>query len=1116
MINEDEMIATTNLIANNNNFEVDTSFNNNYTLTNSPYLMWKSYGNDLQLIKNKIVAKYGKEFNFNVLSNIINNNFSNDLSLLKNKNWSVDKIDSIKDDIGILINFYQNELVSYDGNSTKKEYKFRNLFSFYNNLMMLPKIKSLIEDNTSNYLWLLSLLIKIDKSQYLIFNNLDIEKVLKNMKDIECAEFYYNVSVMANLPTFLKIDKLLDNNIKKYIFDDSKSVLAGASRNSDIRVIKYILNNMSDYYSDDLHLKSSMSYIISGCFSSNIPIKFSLKRLRFINDHINLSPYFELMIRSIKSYDVLIKLNKYYGKEKNFVDNTYYLISELIFSINPETDLFYDTLVKRVNETMNIFNKLEHKSKFGICIFSRTFRLWGVDPKLILNNIQVSYIYNLVEEILDKLSSSLSILDDSDILELFKHIDRKVLTYSFNNYLLSKNFNSYNDLNNNGIRNLIFYIFPYINYFESTNLMVKDKLLKEINLYKEGKIKFNENKFNNLKNKYDNFAIQKISIFISLNKLKLLLKIYCRKFIRLLGLTRKLDLMNRINFVDSKDKSCDSIEIQKCFNNYRHFNSVPPRHVMLNELYTFNGKEAIIREKADGYMVDCFPNDIEPSYGELFMNKLKVEFIEDLDLYLVFDIDLEFECDIDRYDYLRSCHDFTKKFYLNKEPINSFDELKDHILEENKRFEQFLSLPYTSYRWYPKGAWKIKFTKEFINSLNMVCSLDYKPFYTGKIQFDGYILSLLEDRRELKVKPLEYQTIDLIYRSDKNGFYDRDNYCWNSMIDFNISNLRKKGMTLMDSCIYRLVPILDVPLVFGIESNRFDKKNANSNKIVNSIVNFITFSIGNNIPLIASDKESNSEAISYYPKTNFYDNKFMNTKSEYWKALTDKQNFNLNNYIKKLLPEKNKNWLDLGCGSSKLLRFINRFNYNNYLGIDNDYNQLLLGLNKIDKYVFRSNDKSSRFNESKVRLVHSDLKDISENVVSWDSLNSSNKVISNCFDYIVSNFSISHFVCDKFWEYLKTLVKPDTKFLFNCLNENIIRSSWIKVIDGKESYVKYNEGKVRMKFEIHDEEVTEEYLPFTEIKNYLDKYGWKIILKSNPSGDDLDSYYDWYIITLDK
>ena len=48
MINEDEMIATTNLIANNNNFEVDTSFNNNYTLTNSPYLMWKSYGNDLQ------------------------------------------------------------------------------------------------------------------------------------------------------------------------------------------------------------------------------------------------------------------------------------------------------------------------------------------------------------------------------------------------------------------------------------------------------------------------------------------------------------------------------------------------------------------------------------------------------------------------------------------------------------------------------------------------------------------------------------------------------------------------------------------------------------------------------------------------------------------------------------------------------------------------------------------------------------------------------------------------------------------------------------------------------------------------------------------------------------
>ena len=130
------------------------------------------------------------------------------------------------------------------------------------------------------------------------------------MKDIECAEFYYNVSVLSNLPTFLKIDKLLDNNIKKYIFDNTRSVLSGASKNSDIRVIKYILNNINNYYSDELHLKSSMLSIISGCFSSNIPIKFSLKRLRFINDHINLSPYFEIMISCIKSYDTLIKLNK--------------------------------------------------------------------------------------------------------------------------------------------------------------------------------------------------------------------------------------------------------------------------------------------------------------------------------------------------------------------------------------------------------------------------------------------------------------------------------------------------------------------------------------------------------------------------------------------------------------------------------------------------------------------------------------------------------------------------------------------------------------------------------------------------------------------------------------
>lgn len=1096
MNNENENIIANNLIANNTNIDSNTFGNN-------PYLKWELSGNDFQLLENKIVNKYGNKFDFETLINIINNDFSSGSTLNDNITWSVN---NVKDDIDLFIDYYKIKFLSYDGKSTKKEYKFRNLFSFYNNLIVLPKIKSLLENNSSKYLWLLTLLIKIDKCQYLIFNNLDIEKIFKNMKDIECAEFYYNVSVLSNLPTFIKIDKLLDNNIKKYIFDNTRSVLSGASKNSDIRVIKYILNNINNYYSDDLHLKSSMSTIISGCFSSNIPIKFSLKRLRLINDHINLSPYFEIMISCIKNYDTLIKLNKYYGSEKNFCDHTYFLITELIFNV----DLNYESVVKRINETMNIFNKLEQKSKFGICIFSRTYRLWGLDAKMLLNNVNESYINNMITDIYDKILSSFSYCKfyNSDISEIFNNIDRIVLTNTFNNYIHSSDYLC-NPIEQN--KYMISFIFPYVNYFESSNLILKNKLFDEIKSYKEGKLKWNESKFNNLKLRYDKFKIVINSIFISLNKLKLFLVRYCRKFIRLLRLTRKLDIMNK----DSNDKLIKSIENNKCYNNYQYFNSVPPRHLMLNELYRFSGKEAVIREKADGYMVDCFPNDIEPSCGQLFKNKLKVEFIEELDLYLVFDIDLKFECDIDRYNYLRSCHDFTKEFNLNKEPINSFNDLKSHILNENSRFEQFLDLPYKSYRWYPKGAWKIKFTKEFINSLNMICSLDYKPFYTGKIQFDGYILSLIEDRRELKLKPLEYQTIDLMYISAKKGFYDRDNYCWNSIINFDISNLRKKGMNLIDRCIYRLVPKLVQPLVFGIEGNRFDKKNPNSNKIVNSIVNFITIRLDNELNTLYSNNDK--KLISYYPKTEFdnkFDNKFNNTKSEYWNTLTEKQNLNLSNYIKKLLPEQNKNWLDLGCGSTKLLRFISRFNYKNYLGIDNDFNQLFLGIDKVDKYVFKSNDKKSRFNESKLRLIHGDLKDITNNFVLWDSLNKNNKVVSDCFDYVVSNFSISHFICDKFWENLALLVKRDTKFLFNCLNEKVIESPWIKDINGKKSYIKYDEDKIKIKFEIHDEEVCEEYLPSSRIKNYLDKYGWKIVFKSNPPGDDLDSYYDWYIITM--
>ena len=120
------------------------------------------------------------------------------------------------------------------------------------------------------------------------------------------------------------------------------------------------------------------------------------------------------------------------------------------------------------------------------------------------------------------------------------------------------------------------------------------------------------------------------------------------------------------------------------------FNKIPPRHLMYNEIETLNNKELLIRQKADGYLVDCLPY-IESS--KLNNKLIKAEYIEDLDLYLVFDIEMDdylyndnVECIHDRYNYLRGME---KHSLLNKVIIEDYDTLQEHILKEKENFNKF-------------------------------------------------------------------------------------------------------------------------------------------------------------------------------------------------------------------------------------------------------------------------------------------------------------------------------------------------------------------------------------------------------------------------------------------
>ena len=68
------------------------------------------------------------------------------------------------------------------------------------------------------------------------------------------------------------------------------------------------------------------------------------------------------------------------------------------------------------------------------------------------------------------------------------------------------------------------------------------------------------------------------------------------------------------------------------------FNTIPPYHLYPGQLNSLTNS-CLLKEKADGVLVYNIPDDIYPVFS--LKNKIKAEFIEALDLYLVFDIDEE-------------------------------------------------------------------------------------------------------------------------------------------------------------------------------------------------------------------------------------------------------------------------------------------------------------------------------------------------------------------------------------------------------------------------------------------------------------------------------------------
>ena len=316
-----------------------------------------------------------------------------------------------------------------------------------------------------------------------------------------------------------------------------------------------------------------------------------------------------------------------------------------------------------------------------------------------------------------------------------------------------------------------------------------------------------------------------------------------------------------------------------------------------------------IKNKADGNTIynipECFPKNTIAKYNIIG------EYIESLDLYLVFDIDINKSFE-ERYKFMRSLHPFVKDYNIkhikNIEDIKKFNEIEDLCMKE------FLNKPYEGYRWYPKICYSID--KATILK-NIITIMKKDTFNTSIYPTDGYII--VNKNKKYKIKPKDKLTIDIIYKN--NNWYDRNN----NIVSNIITEIKSDN-----NIIWRCYPkMINNKLFFVNKEIRFDKNKPNPINIINEVIT------------------------TYLWKDTYY-YQFKNKVDDYNLKCIINNNTHFKNIITNM--KISGKILDIGCGKAKLLRYIKP---KLYIGIDNDMKILknnMIKYNKKYNIIFKNID----------------------------------------------------------------------------------------------------------------------------------------------------------------
>lgn len=845
-----------------------------------------------------------------------------------------------------------------------------------------------------------------------------LEKI--KITDLNLNVYEKLLSSLTCLNKGYKLLNIIKNNINIYIQENQDYYLNLASHVGTYRTFLFYLNfnkidNINNFLKLDNILQEKIfigsfgnsddrlfKFIINihnlkkNLFKKNIILEL-IKQISFSNvpnkfvlqRYKLLSKYYKINLSDVlvycRDFKVISTLHKYYYTEYTFID------IKNIFS-----NFYNNKLIISFKHLLKTDYEHDYYNIWG-CIFN------------------INYIF-------------IDIAENNNLIyfSTFKFINKKFVEKTIlNNYeIIIKN------LNNNN-----FYTNEY-NFIIKTlvNNDLFTKYAMEIDIVYDTKLLL-YTKFLNLDKNYNTKK------YFTINKTLHLLRILLKKRYKL-NLYNKCSKKLMINYeiinFEPQNKHILSQGSIKYQLNLQKYNTIPPRHIFPNEVInTF-----LLKEKVDGILINNNFNIINDY-------QVKAEYVEDLDLYLVYDINIPNMSIIERYKYLRNLHPLTKNTELKF--IKNYNEFVNIVASEKEIIKQMCKE--NNICWYPKVACLYDNSKDIIENVIINNNISQDLY-----KCDGVILTPINGFRELKVKPKHLMSIDLLYKNNK--FYDKENNKYNIISEIN----------LIDNKIYRCYPNREFNYINNKEFNyiskefRFDKIEPNTRKIIDTIFHlykydWTDFNIYNNYYKFISNKDKN--------------NTFIN-----------EQNNILIHNINLLKPEFNSSFLDLGCGSGKIIPFIEKYNPKDYLGIDIDVTQLSYALkyhnNNQNIYLFNQCDLSKKWKNN------------------WCEIQK--------YDYIIANFSIMHFFTNDFWENLEKVSKTNTKFLFNIVNDCNY--------EDLNNYIKRQNDEIIYKFSWIPNIQSEKFINLNEdLKPYLDKYNWEIISNYTPNSDiKLCNCYTWFII----